>query len=287
MRSISFLLSRRWILFLLAVLLVGVGTWWLGEWQFDRLEERKERNEVVRANEALHPTPVDEVLATAGDVDSGDEWRVIGATGVYAPEDTVVVRYATSPNEDGSGVDVIVPLVTADGTALLVNRGWMMREDVGGDIGEIPPPPTGEVTVTGYVRGDGSGSSTRVVDGSTRAVDSSEIGEAIGRDTYGGWVELREENGEPAEGLVAAELPGLDNGPHFFYGLQWWFFGLLALAGFLYLAYDEWRHLPERRQAAKADRPPTKAEIRKARRAAAKRAAGSEKAPRRDDNAGV
>ena len=25
------------------------------------------------------------------------------------------------------------------------------------------------------------------------------------------------------------ELPELDNGPHFFYGLQWWFFGLLAL----------------------------------------------------------
>ena len=33
----------------------------------------------------------------------------------------------------------------------------------------------------------------------------------------------------------------LNNGPHFFYGLQWWFFGLLALFGFGYLAWDEWR----------------------------------------------
>ena len=36
------------------------------------------------------------------------------------------------------------------------------------------------------------------------------------------------------------ELPELDNGPHFFYGLQWWFFGALALFGFVYLVYDEY-----------------------------------------------
>ena len=43
--------------------------------------------------------------------------------------------------------------------------------------------------------------------------------------------------------LVPAELPDLGNGPHFFYGLQWWFFGLLAVFGFVYLAYDERKKL--------------------------------------------
>ena len=38
------------------------------------------------------------------------------------------------------------------------------------------------------------------------------------------------------------ELPELDNGPHFFYGLQWWFFGVLAVFGFSYLLYDERRN---------------------------------------------
>ena len=45
----------------------------------------------------------------------------------------------------------------------------------------------------------------------------------------------------PAQALEGAELPELDNGPHFFYGLQWWFFGVLAVFGFFYLMYDEWR----------------------------------------------
>ena len=40
-----------------------------------------------------------------------------------------------------------------------------------------------------------------------------------------------------------AELPDLGNGPHFFYGLQWWFFGVLAVFGFFYLAYDERKKL--------------------------------------------
>ena len=273
-RSLSFLFSRRWVLFLLSVLIVGAGTWWLGEWQFDQLEKRKAANEVVRTNEMLTPTPVEEVLSPGAEIDSDDEWRLVEATGRYLPEETVLVRYASSPSgAGGSGVDVVVPLRTEDGTVLLVNRGWQMRADISGTIGDIPEPPTGEVTVTGWVRPDGDGSSTQVVDGTTRAISSTEISETEGLGTtYGGWIELRDEDGRTAEPLEAAQLPTLDNGPHFFYGLQWWFFGVLALGGFLYLAYDEWRGGPARREQRQGEKPPTKADIRRARRAAAKQA---------------
>ena len=49
-------------------------------------------------------------------------------------------------------------------------------------------------------------------------------------------------------------LPDLGEGPHFFYGLQWWFFGLLAVGGFLYLAYDEWRGRPRTARTRAAGR---------------------------------
>ncbi len=100
------------------------------------------------------------------------------------------------------------------------------------------------MTVTGYVRADGTGSSTRIDDLSTRALSSVAAEPAIGHRTYGGWVHLHSEDPEPDASqpvLTAAELPDLSNGPHFFYGLQWWFFGVLALFGFCYLLYDEWR----------------------------------------------
>ncbi|WP_228943268.1 SURF1 family protein [Nocardioides sp. Leaf374] len=239
MRSLRFLLSRRWALFALAIVVVATATWWLGQWQFHRLDDRKESNAVVRANEDQAPAPVGEVLGTDTEVGEADEWRVVSATGTYDTDDTVIVRYRT--RDGASGVDVVVPLVTDSGTSLLVDRGWMATDARGLDTADVPDPPAGEVTVTGYVRADGSGDSTAVVDNATRAVSAEAIGQAQQREVYDGFVELRSEDPAPATALEPVELPELDNGPHFFYGLQWWFFGLLAIFGFLYLAYDEWR----------------------------------------------
>lgn len=280
MRSFGFLLSRRWVLFGVAIVIVAYATWWLGQWQFHRLDDRKAGNEVVRTNEVRDPVAVDTVLAPGREVGDDDEWRVVTATGTYAPDDTVIVRYSANPDTEESGVDVVVPLVTADGTALLVNRGWMDTINQGGDIGAVPEPPGGEVTVTGYVRADGTGDSTRVADGSTRAVSSTAIGAALDLPTYGGWVELRSEDPPAAEPLVPVELPELDNGPHFFYGLQWWFFGVLAVFGFCWFAYDEWRGGPGARRDRGSGAPDRNAarEERRARRERYKQAVAAEEA---------
>lgn len=259
MRSFGFLLSRRWILFALVVVVLAYATWWLGGWQFRRLDDRKAENTVVRANEHRAVAPVGDVLRPGADPSAGDEWRVVSASGTYEAGETVVVRYR---NRDGAqGIDVVVPLVTAEGTALLVDRGWLETDPSGADRGDVPAPPDGEVAVTGYVRDNGSGDSTRVDDLSTRAINSEEIGAAIGRPVYGGFVELRSEDPEPATALTPVELPELDNGPHFFYGLQWWFFGLLAIFGFCYLLYDEWRNGPRGERPTRSTRPKSKARL--------------------------
>lgn len=249
--SWRFLLSRRWILFFLAIILLGYGTWWLGEWQFGRLEDRKERNAIVAANEDRTPIAVSEVLAPGRPVPEEDEWRLVTATGVYDAAETVVVRYRT--RKSAPGVEVVVPLVTADGTAVVVDRGWFATDDpeIGPDA--LPAPPPGEVTITGWVRADGEGDSTDIVGRSTRAISSTKIGEAIGTPVFTGFVALKTEDPEPAEPLEPVELPELGEGPHFFYGLQWWFFGVLGVGGFAYLAWDE------RTNGRRGDRPRQKA----------------------------
>ncbi len=259
MRSFGFLLSRRWIVFALVVAALAYAAWWLGEWQFRRLEDRRADNTVVRVNEDRAVTPVAEVLSPDSDPSEQDEWRVVTATGTYDAARTVVIRYRT--RDGAQGVDVVVPLVTASGTALLVDRGWLETNPSGADRGDIPEPPPGEVEVTGYVRANGTGDSARVADLSARAISSDEIGPAIGHPVYGGFVELRSEDPAPATAPEPAELPDLDDGPHFFYGLQWWFFGALAVFGFLYLLYDEWRHGPRGERPVRAPRPRSKARL--------------------------
>ena len=262
MGSFRFLVSRRWILFALVVVVLAYAAWWLGGWQFRRLHDRKAENAIVRTNEHRAIAPVADVLSPTGDPTEQDEWRVISATGTYDASQSVVVRYQIRAGVQG--IDVVVPLVTEDGTALLVDRGWLEANPSGVDRGDVPDPPTGEVSVTGYVRANGTGDSTSVDDLSARAISSDEIGPAIGRPVYGGFVELKTEDPEPDTALAAVELPELDNGPHFFYGLQWWFFGLLAIFGFFYLLYDEWRSGPRGERLTrvpKKQRPKSRARL--------------------------
>jgi cytochrome oxidase assembly protein ShyY1 len=248
-RSLSFLVSRRWILFAIIVALLAYFAWWLGEWQFHRLEDRKERNAVVERNEAATPVAAASVLSTSRTLPASAEWTRVTATGTYDVDHTVQVRYRTF--EGNGGVEVVVPLVTASGTAVLVDRGWLQTETATAKLSSIPDPPSGTVTVTGWVRADATGSSAAVsTEGgavSTRAISSRTIAAETGLSAYRGFVQLEKESPAPRTALRAGELPDLGNGPHFFYGLQWWFFGLLAIFGFGYLAYDEWRILTARK----------------------------------------
>jgi cytochrome oxidase assembly protein ShyY1 len=253
-RSLAFLLTRRWVLLALVVVLLSTLAWQLGQWQFRRLEDRQERNATTLRNEGAEPVPVTDVLAVGRPVAPADEWRLVTATGDYAVDDTVIVRYRTRDGE--SGVDVVVPLVLPDGTAVLVDRGWLLSDNNATSTPDVPSPPPSPVTVTGWVRADADGDSTRVTDQSTRAISSVAISEALDRPLLGGFLDLTAEDPEPSTPLLAAEPPDLGNGPHFFYGLQWWFFALLAVGGYVYLAYDEWRRRrhPDRVRPTAAER---------------------------------
>jgi cytochrome oxidase assembly protein ShyY1 len=238
---VRFLFSRRWALFAVIVVVLAYGCLLLGQWQFHRLHDRESTNVTTRTNLAASPVPVAEVLRPGRPPRERDEWRRVTATGRYLPDRSVVIRYQT--RDGASGVDIVTPLQVSGATLLLVDRGWMETQNVGADDVDAPAPPAGEVTVVGWVRSDATGDAATVTDGSARAISSKEIARSLDEPVYGGFVDAATETPPAATALVRAELPDLGNGPHFFYGLQWWFFGVLAVFGFGYLAYDERRKL--------------------------------------------
>jgi cytochrome oxidase assembly protein ShyY1 len=236
---VRFLLTRRWVLFGLGVVVLALGCVRLGEWQFDRLHEREQRNEWTRTNLAAAAAPVQDVMSVTRPLPPEREWKRVRAEGRYDAAATVVVRYQT---RDGrSGVDLVTPLVTSDGTALLVDRGWVPSDNTGSAPSDLPAPPPGQVEVVGFARADAVGRGTEVDDGSTRAISSRTIGATLDAPVFGGFVDAEKETPAPTDEVVRAELPDLGNGPHFFYGLQWWFFAVLAVGGFGYLVVDEVR----------------------------------------------
>jgi cytochrome oxidase assembly protein ShyY1 len=211
----------------------------------------------VAANLDQPPVALDTLLKVGTPPDERDKWREVIVHGTWDDDHTIVLKYQT---RDGTaGVDVVTPLRTQSGAAVLVDRGWLATRNVGSGRPDLPPAATGPVTVLGWVRLDGTGGATTVSDLATRAISSSEAAKVLPYPLYGGFLDLHTESPAPATRLGAIELPDdTSEGPHFFYGLQWWFFGLLSVVGFAYLAYDEWRRAREeksqRAQHAPVDR---------------------------------
>ncbi|MFL6157193.1 MAG: SURF1 family protein [Marmoricola sp.] len=242
-----FLFTRRWVLFALTVALMAWGAMLLGQWQFHRLHDRRSSNTLVSANLDLPPVPLDSLLPPGSAVHKSDEWRRVVVHGTWDDPHTIVLKYQT--RDGGPGVEVITPLKTASGHAVQDDRGWMSTENIGSTRPRLPATTDGEVTVIGWLRVDASGRATQVNDLATRAVSSRSAAKVLPYPLYSGFLDLHTESPAPAKALAPIELPDdTSQGPHFFYGLQWWFFGLLAVFGFGYLAYDEAREARRRRE---------------------------------------
>lgn len=251
-----FVLSRRWLGFALFVALLAALCVRLGFWQLDRLHQRIDENRIVRQNMADAPVSAQSVQQLPdGDRDK-EEWQRVRATGTYDTDHQVEVKYQT---RDGHpGVDIVTPLVTDSGRALLVDRGWMKSDNNSDTVEDIPEPPTGTVTVVGWWHPSSQADpdAVRPVNGQVRAISSEGVASGVDYPLFHGYVNLRSQ--EPSGGALEPEpQPDLGNGPHFFYAMQWYFFAALAIVGWFYLAWAE-AH-PERKKArarARPSRPP-------------------------------
>ncbi|MFY9915073.1 MAG: SURF1 family protein [Nocardioidaceae bacterium] len=237
--SYRFLLSRRWLGLLLAVLVVSSACYELGRWQFHRYAERHDSNAVTRANLAAAPAPLDDVMSTDAPPSSTDEWRRVEVTGSYDADRQLAVLYRT--RSGAPGIDIVTPLVTSSGAAVLVDRGWQQTAGNGNQVNDLPAPPGSTVTVTGWVRLNSSDSGNRVApsDGSVRSISSIAIAPTLPYPLYQGFLDLTGESQTVKPSPARADPPDLSGGPSFFYGVQWWFFALLAIGFWVYFAYAE------------------------------------------------
>lgn len=238
-----FLLQPRWLGGHLALLAVVAACVTLGGWQWDRHEQRSGRNAAVEANASLEPVALREVLGRDESVTPQTQWRPVTARGRYDADGTVLIRNRSRGG--AKGFEVLVPLVTGDGTALLVDRGWVPAAGPASARVDVPEPPVGPVTVTGRLRAGEQASERdrrQAVDGdppSLVRIDLPTIAASSGRPLEGGYVELLAERPAPAEAPVPPEEPEVDGGPNLAYSLQWYFFAMAGVVGYAVLIRRE------------------------------------------------
>lgn len=239
-----FLLTPRWLGAIALTLAAMVVMVLLGNWQLHRYQERSAINHRIDAADSLPAVPLETVLArpaAAGEPGAfpGEEkaWTKVTVTGRFDPGHEVQARGRTV---DGAvGFEILTPLVLADGTAVLVDRGWVPSAN--GDAVSAPvssPAPAGEVTVVGQLHlSESRPSAVSERDGrlDTRRVALGRLAEKIPYPLYGAYVL----DGDPAAGFSRIPIEHEDSWQNGGYAVQWWLFAVTALFVFGFYARKE------------------------------------------------
>lgn len=203
----------------------------LGVWQLSRLSERRALNASALAARAMAPISLDDPVDAARLTGAGANNRRVRVTGRYDHAADIVIR---GQSEGGvPGVRIITPFRPLRGdTAILVRRGFVTSGDAR-TVDLVSLHEDGVVTVTGIA-----------FEGPTTGV----AGEAREEDGQLTWrhldlAALRERLPYPLQSYTILQLPdsslpklprrdeppGLDDGSHLSYAIQWFSFAITAI----------------------------------------------------------
>jgi len=252
-----FLLTPRWIALHVVVLLVIPAFVFLGQWQFGRFEERSANSHLVTGNIESAPVPLANLAGPGRPIKESDRFRNVEVAGTYDARHALVVR--RRPQDGRTGFYVLTPLVTGAGQAVLVNRGWVPAGATADTPPEVPPPPTGQVTVTGRLRTSETEANSGIRErpglppGQVLLINPARIGGSMPYELVDGFVELTGQRpaSSPAPAPVPAPDVGAGGGLNLAYGVQWWLFIGIAIGGWVLLIRREVAD----RKAQETDRP--------------------------------
>jgi cytochrome oxidase assembly protein ShyY1 len=244
-----FLATPRWLGLAAAALLLAAVMVGLGDWQLHRFRERSATNARIDAGASAQPVPLATVVplgsGTAGHAGpappAAAEWTRVRLDGVYDASHEILARGRTV--QGAVGFEVLTPLVLADGTAVIVDRGWVPPAP-GGALAapDVPPAPAGPVTVVGRVRRPESGADApRPVAGrvEVRRIAPARLATAVPHPLFGAYVTLDSQAPQADRRFVAIPADYENALQNAGYVVQWWAFAALTLFGYAYLARRE------------------------------------------------
>ncbi|NND01155.1 MAG: SURF1 family protein [Acidimicrobiia bacterium] len=204
----------------------------LGMWQLSRHQDRSELDALLESRIAAEPLSFEAAAATP--IEDLELSRV-AVVGMYVPSEEVILQ-ARSYN-GRSGHNVITPLLTANGEAVLVNRGWVPIDTVGPPVVD-GPPPSGEVSIVGVARKTEVRGSLGPVDPAQGTlerisrVDIERLEGQVSSPLVGFYLQLIEPS---SSGELPLTLPAPEPGggpPHLSYAVQWFLFAGVVLVGY-------------------------------------------------------
>jgi surfeit locus 1 family protein len=238
--------SKRLVKLLAFALLIATTCVSLGIWQIARLHQTEQYNAAVRSGLSSAPQPIGTLLRHGVNPDAV-RYRHAEATGTYDIAHEFVLYGRTQADQAGN--HLLTPLVLADGSAVIVDRGWVPLgvDQPGAAEGA---PPGGDVSVVGVLfTSEGAPPSSignaPTVETTLPKIDLARIQSQLPYRVAPLYLLLQRQTPEqPGILPIPSPLPELSNGPHMDYAIQWFTFATIALVGFVILALREGQDRP-------------------------------------------
>jgi cytochrome oxidase assembly protein ShyY1 len=242
-----FLLTPRWLGALALAVAAAVAMVFLGVWQLHRYEERAATNDRIDAADSAAAVPLSGVLSApatagrAGPAPGHDRaWTKVTVTGRYDPAHEIQARGRTVDGE--VGFEIVTPLVLADGTAVLVDRGWIPPAGDALAAPVVPAAPSGQVTVVGQVHlSESRPTPVARRDGrlDTRRISVPRLAAQMPYPVYGAYVLLTQQTPAADPAFQPIPIDHENAWQNAGYTVQWWLFAAMALFLYGWLARKE------------------------------------------------
>lgn len=248
LRVIPAMFTKRWILTTLLVLLGAAVCIRLGIWQLDRLDQRRAFNAQVTSMRALPPLELAESVPS--DISTQD-YRAVIVRGTFDFANQVAIR--NQYLNEAYGYNLLTPLRLADGSAVLVDRGWIPAEGNDSPQGWRRYDGPEQAQVEGVIRlGQAAASLGGRTDpplaaGQTRLdfwsfVNLDRLALQIPYPIAPVYIQQSVQAG-PNLPVPHPEEIELTEGPHFGYALQWFTFATILVLGYpFFLRKQETEH---------------------------------------------
>lgn len=233
----------RYVVLLIIAIGVAIGCCLAGVWQVHRYYWKHDSNTELRDNDQHAPVPVGQLLSTGKLVTKVDQFRRVTATGVFQPNQQLLVR--NREVNDSPALLVLTPLRTDAGPTLLVVRGWLPVTKAAGSTPRVPAPPAGRVSVTARVYpSEPMGTTGAPPAGQINRLNVPMLSRRLGVPTYGGYAALISASaGSKLQQLPPPDMSNPTGGAfefqHLAYVGQWFLFAIIALGAPFALARIE------------------------------------------------
>ena len=219
---------KKWLNWVLLVLVFSIACGFLANWQFARREAKLASIQLIQKNFDLPAKPIESLLSGSEFSLPNDTWKSVTVSGHYLPAATLLVR--NRPNDGQPGFEELVPFKADSGEIYFVSRGWIptgAKQDYPDDV-QLPAEISTSITAKIMPEEPVLNRTAPTGQIATINVQIAERLASLDSTPNNGYLRLVSENPAVGKQLKRMPAPNTEEGNNLSYALQWILFALMA-----------------------------------------------------------